>query len=78
MLGIILLFILGVALGYIGGYALAMLSNNSDPVGTLRIDRSDPDDSPYLFLELDDSIIVNKIAQMENVTFRVLADNYIS
>jgi hypothetical protein len=40
----ILTFIIGLILG-LGGHKVA-------PVGTLRIDNSDPEDGPYLFLEL--------------------------
>lgn len=35
----------------IGGYILGRLYRR-DSVGTLRIDSSDPDDGPYMFLEL--------------------------
>lgn len=44
--------------------------------GCLVVDRSDPDDGPYLFLEtkIDPTII----EQEETVTFAVVSKNYIS
>lgn len=65
-------------LGILAGYLLGMIKYEKKPVGTLRVDQSDPDDSPYLFLELDDSAIINKVTKMKEVTFRVNTENYIS
>lgn len=65
-------------LGIVAGHLLALIRLVNSPVGTLRIDQSDPDDSPYFFLELDDPIAVNKIAKSDKVSFRVRAENYIS
>lgn len=45
------------------------------PVGVLRVDRSDPDDKPYLFLEMNmepEELLHNKYA-----TFKVNAESYI-
>lgn len=46
------------------------------PVGSLRIDRSDPDDGPYMFLELYKN--VGDISRKRVVLLRVSNKNYIS
>lgn len=48
------------------------------PVGTLRIDNSDPDEPPYLFLELKKESNPNNFKNKKYVTFDVNAKNYIS
>lgn len=40
-----------VVLGIVIGYNYAMFKIRSKVFGAIRIDRSDPDDGPYLFLE---------------------------
>lgn len=45
-------------------------------VGTLRVDRSDPDDAPYLFLELSKD--VRTVSEKKYVIFKVRNENYIS
>jgi hypothetical protein len=44
-------------------------------VGTLRVDESDPDETPYLFLELDRSI--NVIRKSKYVLMKVVNKNYL-
>lgn len=39
--------------GVIIGIFLAILFLRKEPIGTLKVDNSDPDSSPYLFLEID-------------------------
>lgn len=68
---LIIAFLAGVLIGTII-YAIAVKTAS---VGTLRIDQSDPDDSPYLFLELKD---VNTIFSKKYVTMKVELKNYIS
>lgn len=46
-------FILNIALGVVIGLLLARIFRPK-PVGYLRMDHSDPDDEPYLFLELEE------------------------
>lgn len=48
------------------------------PIGTLRIDSSDPDDGPYLFLELNQSIANLKLQDKKFVILEVDATNYLS
>lgn len=47
------------------------------PVGSLRVDESDPDSGPYLFLELDRSGAA-AIYKQRYVRLRVELKNYIS
>ena len=67
----IIAFLVGVLIGTII-YAIAVKTAS---VGTLRIDQSDPDDSPYLFLELKNT---NAIFSKKYVTMKVELKNYIS
>ncbi len=45
-------------------------------VGRLRIDRSDPEDGPYMFAEIFKG--VGDISKMKYVTFKVCNEDYIS
>lgn len=44
-----ILFLIG---GILIGVILTLLASRKEPIGTLRVDYSDPDSGPYLFLEL--------------------------
>ena len=68
----IIVFLAGVLIGTII-YAIAIKTAS---VGTLRIDHSDPEDSPYLFLELNKSI--GFIASKKYVITKVELKNFIS
>lgn len=68
----IIAFLVGVLIGTI----LYAISIKTASVGTLRIDQSDPEDSPYLFLELKKN--VNNIASNKYVIMKVKRENYIS
>lgn len=49
-----MLFIIGLAIGLVLGYTITCaFIVTFYRVGTIRVDRSDPNDAPYLFLELD-------------------------
>ena len=67
-----LLFILGIV---IGGLVTAFIFIQVS-VGTLRIDRSDPNDVPYLFLELSTS--PNEVGKKKYVMLKVSTENYLS
>ena len=72
----ILLFILTGVLGIFVGFVLHSFFTHKNPVGTLRIDNSDPDDGPYLFLELEaDPSILN---HNDYIMLKVDRTNYIS
>ena len=72
VVGYALIFILGVIFGGI----LVHTIKKEDIVGDLRIDTSDPDDGPYMFLELNRSVM--SIYNEKLVTLRVNTQNYIS
>lgn len=69
---LIIVFLAGVLIGTII-YAIAVKTAS---IGTLRIDQSDPDDSPYLFLELDKNVVY--ISSKKYVIMKVNLKNYIS
>lgn len=47
------------------------------PIGDLRVDRSDPMDKPYLFLEFDMGTDVNSVIQSKFVVLRVKLEDFI-
>lgn len=61
--------------GVIFGFGVAFLTLKDKPIGTLRIDDSDPD-GPYLFLELETS--VGHIYAKKHVNLKVDTKRYIS
>ena len=65
-------------IGFVVGVVLTIIfSVRSRRIyGTLRIDNSDPEDGPYLFLELTSD--VNSIKKQKRVSFKVNAKNYLS
>lgn len=67
-----IIFIFGIFLGIIA----VILLMNLFPVGTLRIDQSDPDDKPYLFLEMEKDL--SHVKKQKYIIFRVNSQNYIS
>ena len=69
---LIIAFLAGVLIGTII-YAIAVKTAS---VGTLRIDQSDPEDSPYLFLELKRNVHI--ISSKKYVIMEVERKNYIS
>jgi hypothetical protein len=71
MLGIII----AVLIGGLAGYLIARRIHHIKPVGTLRVDSSDPD-GPYLFLEL--AVHPNALIHDTYVTMRVNTRSYIS
>lgn len=70
----IIMFCCGIAIGYI----IAKFATKPEPVGVLRIDNSDPDDGPYLFLELSSESTPQVLKHKKTVTLLVKAENYIS
>ena len=64
-------------LGFIAGLITAYIHIvKSRKVGTLRVDRSDPDDEPYMFLELKSGPY--EIAYKRFVILDVKSEDYIS
>lgn len=66
--------IISICIGVIG-YCLAVKKYSKKPIGTLRIDSSDPD-GPYLFLEL--ATDPNIIKKEKYVLLKVDTRSYIS
>jgi hypothetical protein len=62
--------------GIITGACIIVRDHKGRVIGTLRVDRSDPDEPPYLFLELMNEGYA-KLQTQEYVTFQVLRENYI-
>lgn len=67
--------------GTIIGFAISkLIMKHHDKklyVGTLRVDRSDPDEAPYLFLELEQDGMT-KIHQNKTVLFKVDLNSYMT
>lgn len=63
-------------LGILTGCLLTCIIFRLFVVGILRVDRSDPDDAPYLFLELSKD--VRTVSGKKYVIFKVRNENYIS
>ena len=60
--------------GVIIGLFIFYMRNKSDICGNLRIDRSQKDEQPYLFLELSKE--VNDICDKKYVVFKVRDENF--
>ena len=69
--------LIGVMVGVMVGVLLSRFIFKEKPVGSLRVDESDPDSGPYLFLELDRSG-ADAIYKQRYVRLRVELKNYIS
>lgn len=73
MLALIVMFLIGLATGFI----FAEIRSRFKPIsGVLRVDNSDPEDGPYLFLELNTS--PEKLEESSKLIFKVSHSNYIS
>lgn len=70
---IIAIVVVGIC-SFILGFITANV--HKKPVGTLRINQSDPDDAPYLFLEMNEDPRV--LMQKEYVMLKVNPKSYIS
>lgn len=62
--------------GVFFGVGAVVLVYRAYYVGNLRIDRSDPSEPPYIFLELEKG--VGDISRKKNVILKVSNKNYIS
>lgn len=75
MAGYILLAI-GVLFGSV--CTLLIFPRHDEPMGVLRIDNSDPEDGPYLFLELSSEAAPNVLKNKKYITLQVKAEDFIS
>lgn len=69
------MFIFIFIVGFLIGGVLSLTLYKRHCAGTLRIDTSDPNESPYLFLELAEPIEI--IASKHDVSFRVDLESYL-
>ena len=69
--------VIGLLIGIMVGVLLSRFIFREKPVGSLRVDESDPDSGPYLFLEVDPGRMDN-IYKKQYVRLRVKIKNYIS
>ena len=63
-------------LGIVAGYLLAVIRYDRTIDGVLRIDHSDPDEPPYLFVELKGT--PSKLEHGRYVRFKVNKTNLVS
>ena len=68
---IIIECIISAVIGFVIG-----IKYHHKPVGTLRVDQSDPNDNPYLFLELSED--PKKLPNQKCIILKVNIENYIS
>ena len=64
------------AIGVIVGSIATQIILRVKSVGAMRIDTSDPEDGPYLFLELTKDVLYVK--RKKYITLKVNSKNYIS
>lgn len=64
-----------VLIGICIGVGITLIVFRAYHVGSLRIDRSDPTDVPYMFLELSKG--VGDISKKKHVVLKVNLDSYI-
>jgi hypothetical protein len=62
-------------IGILVGIVCTTVATRTKSVGSLRVDTSDSDDGPYLFLELSKDI--REIYRKKYVTFKVSLKNFI-
>lgn len=62
-------------IGILVGIVCTTVATRTKSVGSIRIDTSDPDDGPYLFLELSKDI--GEIYRKKYVMFKVSLKNFI-
>ena len=75
-----MLLLIGLMCGLLAGYHIRkyfeLRETANKLVGNLRIDKSDPYDGPYMFLELETD--PKNVEKMEHVLLKVINENYIS
>lgn len=70
-MNVFVIFGIGVAVGCILATAISRIKS----VGILRVDTSDPDDNPYLFLELSKGL--NEICRRKYVVLKVCIKSFL-
>jgi len=78
-MGMLLSCAIGVIIGVLISYFIRRHYIFINPIGNLRIDNSDIDDGPYMFLEMDSSNGgVEWISKQKYIVLKVLVNNYIT
>ena len=73
MFGILAVSLLSIGVGFMAGL---IFRSPERPIGTLRIDRSEEDEEPHIFLELYHD--TSDIGSRKTVTLNVSTENYIA
>lgn len=63
-------------IGFIAGCVVTIIVCRIKSVGSLRIDTSDPEDDPYLFLELSKDLLT--VSRKKYVSIKIIVKNFIS
>lgn len=71
-----LIDILIAILFFIIGFFARWIFFKNKPIGVVRVDQSDPNEKPYLFLELPPGSM-DEIMTKDVVTFNVVRENYL-
>lgn len=72
----IIICVLTLVIGVFIGFCIGKTKFYVHPIGDLRVDQSDRDDGPHLFLELDANIPT--VLSQKYVAFRVKAEDFVS
>lgn len=72
----IIIFLVGILVGIVVGIILGTINEHKNAIGNLRVDHSDPDSQPYLFLELKKG--VPSVMNERYVTLRVMVKDFVS
>lgn len=70
-----LLFTVGLVIGILTGSVVTSIISKPKVAGTLRVDTSDPEDGPYMFLELTTDI--QEVYKADKLTFKVKIEDYV-
>jgi hypothetical protein len=63
------------ASGTVIGFVVAKLTARPKTIGNLRVDQSEPDENPYLFLELERDVAA--VRKSKYVLMKVVDKNYL-
>lgn len=78
VIGVLFGLIVGAGVGIFIGMERMRKAVEEQSVGSLRIDRSEPDEPPKPFLEVKQGVTIDMISRMKIVMLQVINENYIS
>lgn len=73
---LLLILLGGIIVGVLIGFGMSRWRLKRRVIGTIRVDQSDPEDNPYLFFELTES--VNAFRNRNLAMVKVKNENFIS